>query len=318
MAKKVVMPQYITEPAKEFLRQRGYEVLDGYDVTDKEELKKIVAEADALLVRTAPFDAEVLAAAPRCKAVSRQGVGYDNIDVDYCTKNGIWVTYAPQANFNAVAEHTIGLMIASYHNIVSMDREVHKGNWNLRNMRKGHDISGKTIGILGLGRIGSAVAKKAYYGLDMKVIAYDAFLPDDKFPEYVTKMNSLDDVLREADIVSLHVPSNAENRHLVNREFLGKMKKDAILVNCSRGGIISETDLYEALRDNVISGAAVDVMEQEPPDMANPLLTLSNFIVTPHNAALTVETMDKMGLHAAMGIDDVLSGRIPQWPVNRL
>ncbi len=318
MAYKVVIPQYITEPAKNFLKEKGYIVCDGYETTDIEELKKIVKDADAILARTAPYTKEVIDCAPKLKVISRQGVGYENIDIEYCTKKGIWVTYAPQANFNAVAEHAIGLMIAAAHKIVVMDKYVHNGQWNLRNEKKGNDLSGKTLGIIGFGRIGASVTKKAFFGLDMNIIAYDAFLPESSFPEYVKRASSIDDVLKKSDFVSLHMPSNNETRHSVNIDFLSKMKSSAILINCARGDIICEDSLYKALKEGVIAGAAADVMENEPPSKDNPLLSLEQFIITPHNAALTFETMDRMGLHAAMGIDDVLSGRKPQWPINDL
>lgn len=318
MKKKVVIPQYITQSAKKFLQERGYEVVDGYNVTERTMLKQIISDADALLVRTAPFDADILSAAPKCQVISRQGVGYDNIDIDYCTKNNIWVTYAPQANFHAVAEHTIGLIIALAHNIVSMDKEVRRGNWNLRNERKGRELFGKTLGIIGFGRIGSAVAQKAHDGIGMNIIAYDTNLDISAFPSYVQKSDTLEELLQKADIISIHVISNKQTVHMVDWNFLKKMKPDAMLINCSRGNIIQESDLYSALASKIIAGAAVDVMEEEPPKTNHPLFSLDNFIVTPHNAALLAETMDRMGLDAAIGIDDVLSGRIPRWAVNQV
>lgn len=318
MQKKIAIPQYISQTARDYLKEKGYQLLDGYETTDIEQLKKIVADADAILARTAPYCKEVIDASPRLKIISRQGVGYDNIDVEYCTSKGIWVTYAPQANFNTVAEHALGLMIASAHHIVRMDKAVHKGNWNARNKEKGHDLKGKTLGVIGFGRIGSCLCKKAVMGLEMKAIAYDAFIPEDSFPEFVQNIKNRDDLLSQSDFVSLHLPSNQDTFHCVNLEFLKKMKPTAVLINCARGDIVCESDLFEALQNGTIGGAAVDVMEHEPPSLDNPLLSLENFIVTPHNAALTVETMDRMGLHAAMGIDDVLNERIPQWPINKI
>lgn len=318
MPYNVVIPQYITPAGKDFLINKGYHVIDGYEITTVKQLKEIVSEAHAILARTALFTKEVIDSAPKLKVISRQGVGYENIDVDYCTSKGIWVTYAPKANFNAVAEHVIGLILAASHNIVTMDKQVHKGNWLLRNEKKGNDIANKTLGIIGFGRIGSCLAKKAAFGLEMNIIAYDYYLPQGQFPQFVTVANSLDELLSKSDIVSLHMPLNSNTNNMVNKSFLAKMKPSAILINCARGEIISENDLYDALKNGVIRCAAVDVMAKEPPELNNPLLQLEEFIVTPHNAALTTETMDRMGLHAAMGIDEVLSGRRPQWPVNSI
>ena len=316
MAYKVVIPQDITDAGKNFLKENGYELIIGSGKTDVETLTKEVAPADAILARTAPFPAEVIAAAPNLKVIGRHGIGVDNIDVDYCTKKGVWVTFAPNSNANSVAEHTIGFLIAAAHHFAFMDRSTRSGDWEIRNKRKGVDLQGKTLGVVGLGRIGRAVAEKCMAAFGMKVIACDAFLPADKFPKGVVSA-TVADVFSKADFVTLHMPTTPETRGMVNAKLLATMKKTAFLVNCARGEVMNEADLYDALKNNRIAGAAIDVFEVEPAKADNPLFTLDNIMVTPHNAALTAESMDRMGLHAAMGIHAVLSGGKPEWPVNQ-
>ncbi len=314
MAYRVVIQQPITDLGINFLKDKGYDVFIGDGKTDVETMKKAVRGADALLIRTAPYTREILECAENLKVVGRQGVGLDNVDLDYCREKGIWVTIAPQANSNAVAEHTIGMIAASAHHIVYMDKMTREGNWEVRNLRKGRDISGKTLGLIGLGRIGKMVAEKAALGLGMNVIGYDQYLTDDQYPSIIIPAENIDEILKKADYLSLHIPATKETKNMVDKEFLSKMKNTAVLINCARGEIVDEEALYDALKNGVIAGAACDVLKDEPPKLENPLLTLDNIIFTPHNATLTYETMDAMGLHAAMGIDDVLNGRKPQWP----
>ena len=315
MAYKVVIPQDITDAGKSYLLERQYEVVVGAGKTDFDTLRAEIADADAVLIRTAKYPAEVLKAAKKLRVIGRHGVGVDNIDMDYCKGNNIVVTYTPEANANSVAEHTIGFIFALATNAVRLDREIRKGHWEIRDKIKGADVAGKTLGIVGFGRIGAAVARKAKLGLDMEVIAYDPYLKADGFPDYVTRAGCIGNVFACSDFVSLHLPSTPQTHKLVNHDMLGMMKRGAFLINCARGEIVSEDDLYDALRIGLIRGAALDVFEQEPPAMNNPLFDLDNVILSPHTASLTQEAMDRMGLHAAMGIDDVLGGRAPKWPV---
>ena len=315
MSCKVVIPQDITEAGKAFLREKGYEVYVGNEKIDTESIKKIIKDADALLVRTALYSKEIIAAAPNIKVISRHGVGVDNIDVEFCTRRWIWVTFTPQSNAISVAEHAIGLILALAHNFVVMDQETRKGNWEIRNQLKGSDLVGKTLGIVGLGRIGCIVAQKASAGFDMKVIGYDPFAKDGVI-SCVTSVKSVEEVFSQADYVSLHIPSLPETRGMINMRLFSLMKKSAAFINCSRGDLVNEADLYKALTEGVIRSAGIEVFVEEPAKADNPLFTLKNIIVTPHSAALTQESMDRMGLHAAMGIDDVFNGKVPQWAVN--
>lgn len=316
MAYKVVIPQDITEVGKEYLRERGYEVVVGTGATDAQSMKSILRDADALLARTAPYPADVLAAAEKLKVIGRHGIGVDNIDVDYCTQHGIYVTFAPTSNAISVAEHTVGFMLSLAHHFTYFDSAVRSGKWEVRNSRKGCDLEGKVLGVIGLGRIGTQVANKCMAAFQMKVIGYDALLPHEKYPEGVHPAN-VEEIFSQADFVTLHVPATPETRGMVNAELLAKMKPTAYLINCARGELVNEADLCQALKNKQIAGAATDVFASEPPASDSELLKLDNLSITPHSAALTQESMDRMGLHAAMGIHSVLSGEKPQWCVNQ-
>lgn len=311
---KVVIHQPTSEPAVTFLRECGYEVVLGNGKLDQASLMESVRGADALLIRDARYTREVLACAPDLKVIGRMGVGLDNVDLDYCRENGVWVTIAPAANSNAVAEHVMGFLVDTAHRISYLDREVRRNGWKKRETCKGRDLAGKTLGIIGPGRIGRLIAKKATLGLDMRVIGYHPRWAQAQYPEYMTPMDSRDALLAASDFVVVQVPATPETIHMVDRAFLQKMKRDAVLINCARGAVVDEAALYEALRDRVIAFAAVDVLQEEPPKGNHPFFELDNIIITPHTATLTLETMDAMGLDAAKGIDDVLSGRRPEWP----
>lgn len=317
MAYKVIIPEDITDPGKEYLKSKGYEVVV-VNGTASEEFKKEAKDADALLARTAKYPKAILEKMPNLKVIGRHGVGYDNIDMDYCNEKKIWVTITPTANSNAVAEHTIMLLLACARNLVAQNRSLLAGTaWITRNTEKGQEVTGKTLGIIGCGRIGKMVAQKAALGLGMKVIGYDPVIPMDVKIDYMERIASVEELIKEADFVTLHVPETPQTHNMVDRRFLSMMKPSASLINCSRGGIVDEDALYEALSEKRIHAAGVDVLVNEPFSRDDRLLTLDNMIVTPHNAALNVETMNKMGLDAAQGIDEVFSGQNPTWPVSK-
>ncbi len=313
---RVLIPQDITDAGKNYLKDNGCEVVIG-SASDPDTIRREAADCDAILARTAQFPAEVLAAAPRLKVIGRHGIGVDNIDVQYCEDNGIFVTYAPLSNSNSVAEHTMFLILCCARNAMLVDSEFRTGNFEIRNKAKGMDLDGKVLGLVGLGRIGQMVARKAIHGFNMSVIGYDPYVKAENLPEGIQVMESMDEVFRQADFVSLHVPATAETRKSIGMRFFRQMKKSAFLINAARGEIVNEAELIEALEQGVLRGAGLDVFEQEPPAKDNPLLAMKNVIPTPHNAALTQESMDRMGLHAAMGIVDVKNGKTPAWAVNQ-
>ena len=314
MPYKVLIPQDISPAGKQFLNEKGYKIKMGSGIS-VETLKEEVQDCHAILALTAPFPREVLEAGKLLKVIGRHGVGTDNIDVGAATELGIYVTNAPQSNATSVAEHTIGLIIATARNLVRCDAAMRKGNFEIRNQIPGTDIGGKVLGLIGLGRIGKLVARKAAAGLEMKVIGYDPYIDSTAAPE-VEFIDSIEALLQQADFVSLHLPANQTTVGLIDKSKLLMMKPSAYLINVARGGLVKEDDLAEILSQGRIAGAALDVFTEEPPDPSNPLLKLDNVTVTPHNAALTRECMDRMAVHAARGIDEVLSGKTPTWPVN--
>jgi D-3-phosphoglycerate dehydrogenase len=315
MAYSVLIPQDVAQAGKDYLRERGYEIKMGSGTT-AEAIAADVVDCDAILARTAPFPAKVLEAGKKLKVISRHGVGYDNIDVAKATELGIWVTFAPESNANTVAEHAIGCILTLARNFILLDRETRAGNWGVRDTLLGFDLSGKVLGIVGLGKIGRRLAQKASRGLDMQVVAYDPFLKPEQMAEFATPAASMEDVFRAADFVSMHIPGGAATSGIVNKKLFILMKKTAFFINASRGDVVVEADLIEALCNGTIGGAAIDVYEKEPPQKNHPLMDMGNVLLTPHNASQTRECMIRMALHAAQGIDEVLSGKRPTWPVN--
>ncbi|MEW6264487.1 MAG: hydroxyacid dehydrogenase [Thermodesulfobacteriota bacterium] len=315
MAHRVLIPQDVAQPGKDYLRDRGYEIKMGSGIT-VEAIAADVVDCDAILARTAPFPAQVLEAGKKLKVISRHGVGYDNIDVARATELGIWVTFAPESNADTVAEHTIGCILALARNFIQLDHEVRAGHWDVRDKLLGTDLAGKVLGVVGFGKIGRRVARKAGRGLDMKVVGYDPFLQPEQMAEFATPAKSMDEIFSAADFVTVHIPGGPSNRGVIGKKQFSLMPKTAFFINASRGDVVVESDLIDALRNNMIAGAAIDVHEKEPPRMDNPLLGLGNVLLTPHNASQTRECMIRMALHAAQGIDEVLSGQHPTWAAN--
>ncbi len=315
MGYKVLIPQDISAEGKKYLTDRGYEIRMGSGIT-VDAIRKDVEDCDAILARTAPFPAEVLEAGKKLKVVGRHGVGVDNIDIGRAAELGIWVTNAPESNSNTVAEHTMLLMLALAKNVLRSCDEFAKGNFEIRNQLKGMDLEGRTLGIVGMGKIGRLVARKAA-AFDMKLIGFDPFIPGERFPEGVTPAKDWESLFREADFITLHIPATKDTKKIVGKKEFGLMKPTAYLINAARGEIVDEPALIEALRTKEIAGAGLDVFEQEPPPKDSPLFSFPNVVLTPHNAALTAECMVRMAVHAAMGIDEVLTGKTPSWPVNK-
>lgn len=312
---KVLIPQDIVEAGKALLREHGHEVIVG-SASDVETIKREVADCDAILARTATFSAEVLEAGKNLKVIGRHGVGYDNIDIKKATELGIKVVYTPEANANTVAELALGFIIALARNVLISDKATRANNFEIRNKLKGSDLAGKTLAIIGLGRIGRLLVNKALYGLDMKIIAYDPYVKGDAVPKGVVMVDKIEDAFAQADFVSLHLPSSPETKNLVGLDLIKHMKKSAYLINCARGDLMREDEVAKALKDGLIAGMATDVFAVEPPAKDHPYFELENVILTPHNAALTNECMARMATQAAEGIIDVLAGKTPKWPVN--
>lgn len=316
MRQIILIPQDVNESGKKYLLEKGYELRVLKDAS-VENICKNVGDCSAILARTAVYPEEIFKAAPNLAVIARHGVGYDNIDLVAATNHGVQVCNTPLANANSVAEHTITLLLACAKRLVYQDRELRNGNYEVRNQAPGRDVSGRTLGIIGFGRIGREVARKASLGLDMKILVWGHNHKLDEPLDNVTRVDNINDLLTKSDFITLHVPLGKETKNLINAQNISLMKSDCILLNTARGGIVNEQDLYDALIEKRIAGAGLDVFEEEPfTDSLSKLFELHNVIVSPHSAALTTEAMERMSLQAAISIDEVLRGDRPSWPVN--
>jgi D-3-phosphoglycerate dehydrogenase len=315
MKKKILIVQAIHERGVQVFDER-FEVRVASDPSVETVIREI-AGVDGVVVRTALFPREIIEAADSLKVIGRHGVGVDNIDVAAATARGIVVANTPNANSTSVAEHTVTAIGALAKRVVVYDRATREGNWEIRNSYKAVDLDGKTLGLIGIGRIGSMVARRAAAAYNMNVIAFDPYVSEEKARELgITLIDSSNDVFSRADVISLHTPLTPETRGLVNMARLRLMKPTAFLVNFSRGEVVNERDLHEALTTGTIAGAALDVFDPEPPLKDNPLFGLENVILSPHSAALTQECVIRMATGAAEAVVAALSGGQPQFVVN--
>lgn len=316
MAYKVLIPQPIAKAGIEYLVAHGCEIKEGKGIREAELIEDI-KDCDAVVARTAIYSKSVIEAGEKLKVIARSGIGIDNIDIDYAAKRGIWVTNGPHSNINSVAEQTMHLILDCAKKGSYLDAQMRKGNFHMRNQVTGMDIQGKVLGIIGLGRIGRLVAQKAKLGFEMKVIGYDPYISKENAPEGVIVYSDIVEVLSTADFVSLHLPVIESTRQSIGKEQFLQMKKTAYLINAARGELVKEKELIDALKYGLIAGAGVDVYEEEPPGAGHPFYTMNNVVMSPHFAAMTDEALERMGLHAAMGVIDVMEGRTPEWSVNK-
>lgn len=310
---KILIPEDIAESGKRYLLERGYSLKVGVP-TDIETLKEELMDADGVIVRNAKYPKEVFEDSKKLKVIARHGTGVDNIDVAEAEKRGIWVTNGPTANINAVAEYTVAALMALSCMLRPLDIATRKKDWSLRLAMERYELKGKTVGLAGFGRIGQLVARKVTAGLGMKVIAYDLRDTIDAIPD-VEFTKDLDHVLKNSDFVSLHMPSTEQTRGMFDYEMFKKMKEHSFFINCARGDLYIEEDLIRVLEEGHLRGAALDVYAEEPLKESR-LLQMDQVLLSQHNAGLSEESKENMSLHAAMGIDQVLSGQTPEWPVN--
>ena len=317
--KRVLIPIPVNAPAEEYLTAHGYEVVSGTP-TDAAWLKEHIGEYDAAVIRGTHITADILEAGlPRLKLIARHGIGCDNVDVAAATRLGIQVTFTPAASTNAVAEHTMALILALSKEVIPGDRMTKAGQWAaFRRDYEGVELMSSTLGLIGVGRIGTNVAKAAAYGFGMKVIAYDPYADPRKTDPCIELLDSREAVLEQADFVSVHMPLTEETRGSIDQAFLSRMKKSAFLINTSRGEIVNEPELAAALRRHEIRGAALDVYCTEPLPADNLFRELDNVICSAHFATITGATLDRLALHSAVSVDEVLSGMEISWPVNHL
>ncbi len=316
---KIFITRPIPEVGIKLLREKGYEVAVNTEAANrpatKEEILAGIQKADALLsVLTEKIDAEIMeAAGPQLKIIANYAVGFDNINAAAAKERNIMITNTPGVLTDTVAEHTFALMLAIAHRIPEADRFSRAGKYQAwgPELLLGADLSGKTLGVVGLGRIGSRVAYHAVKGFNMKVLYYDVNRNEEFEKEFSAQyIANVDELLPQCDFVSLHVPLLDSTHHLINGDRLKMMKPSAYLINTSRGPIVDEKALAQALAQKTIAGAALDVFEFEPA-ITPELKELENVILTPHIASATKETRDKMSVLAAQNIIEALEGRIP-------
>ncbi|AGB05387.1 phosphoglycerate dehydrogenase-like oxidoreductase [Aciduliprofundum sp. MAR08-339] len=301
---KVGICDPIAQEGVEYLKNEGFEVVDLTSVP-KDELSKHVGDLDAIIIRSATkVRKDMIDAAKNLKAIGRAGVGLDNVDVEYAKSKGIKVINTPGATSISVAELTIGLILAVMRKIAYADREMRRGSWPKKKC-KGIEMYGKTLGIIGIGRIGREVAKRAK-AFGMRIVYYDVYRPDENTEkELGLEYRDLDTLISEADVITLHVPLVPETKHLINAERISKMKDGAIIINAARGGIVDEDALYDALKSGKLYGAALDVYENEPLKESK-LFELDNVVLTPHIGAQAKEGQTRAGLEVAKKIAEVL------------
>ena len=264
-----------------------------------------IGEADALIIRSATqVDAEMLDAAPKLKIIARAGVGVDNVDLDEATKRGIVVMNTPDGNTIATAEHAFGLMLALARYIPEGEISMRDGKWDRKSF-VGVELRGKTLGIIGLGRIGRAIAKRAL-AFEMTVVAFDPYVPVDIAADLGVELISLDDLYARSDFITLHALITDETRGMVNQASIAKMKRGVRIINAARGALINDQDLAEAIKSGYVAGAAVDVYAVEPPPADHPLVGLPGVVHTPHLAASTADAQVNVAIDAAKEVLDAL------------
>ena len=280
------------------------------DETDRAGLLEAAGTATAILVRTSPLDRAVIDRAPGLKVVSRHGVGYDNVDLEALNERRIPLAIAANANRVSVAEHTLFMMLALAKQAIDHDEGVRGGNWAIRNRFAAFELAGRTLLLLGFGRIGREVALRARaFGMTVEVL--DPYVDDADLDACgCIRATGLDAALGRADVVSLHLPLTAATRHVIDAGKLASMRSTALLINTARGGLIDEPALARALGEGHLGGAGIDVFEDEPPRPDNPLLAAPRTLLSPHSAGVTDESMVRMATEAATNILDVLDGRL--------
>ena len=309
---KIVVAEKISNAAVEQLKEPGWTVVTADQLDGK--LTEHLESADALIVRSAvQADAALLQHAKKLRVIGRAGVGVDNIDLDAATHKGIAVMNTPGANAVAVAEQTLGMMLAMARQLCRADVLMHAGKWEKKSLQ-GTELRAKVLGIVGLGRIGMEVARRAR-AFAMEIVAHDPFVSLSVAKEQGIRMSSLDELYAAADYITLHVGLTPQTAGMINAASIAKMKKGVRLVNCARGELVNEADLAEALKQGQVASAAIDVFAEEPPKNS-PLLALGNVVLTPHTGGSTREAQDAVGVQIAQQVKEYLKHGVIQNAVN--
>ena len=317
MAIRVLLPQPILPAGYAYLREHGFEVVDGRGYTEDDVIADI-GDCEAIIVRTAKITAKIFDAAPKLKILARHGAGYDGVDLEAARKHNVLVCTAGGANAISVAELAIFYMLYCSRNFKKVQKLYLEDYRQAKMGVPKTELEGKTLGLVGLGNIGKLVAKKAALGFDMTVLAYDPFAKPDGLPEYIQLVSDRDEIFKQSDYVSLHVPATPETVHSVSDHEFELMKETACLINTSRGSIVDEAALVRALEAGKIAGAGLDVLEQEPIAPSNPLVAMDNVLTAPHIGGATKEASSRSSVACAQAIDDFFAGRTPKFVVPEL
>ena len=317
--KNILIIQPIDKSGIEILENHpdyNFEIIDG---TDLEEIKKKIIECDGISIRTAKLPAEVIRGAKNLKIISRHGVGYDNIDLEAAKEKNITISITATANAVAVAEHVMFMLLNISKRKDMYDKTVKSGRFNDRNkLPKTIELWNKNILIMGFGRIGKSLIKRCI-GFEMNVYVYDPFVSKEEIQSLGgKKIEDLKEGVKKMDALTLHMPLNEKTKNIINYDVLKNMKKNCIIINASRGGIINENDLNKSLNENKIFGAGLDVFDTEPPDNDNPLLKNDKTFLSPHTAAFTEECMVRMGKETIQNIIDFFDKKLEKSKIVKL
>jgi len=302
------------EPEKAALSKLNVELVKMQCRTEDDVIRNC-RDADALLTQYAPITRRVMENLKKVKIIARYGIGVDNVDLKAATEKGIFVANVIY-DICDVADHTSGLILSVFRKLPWAYQGVKSGDWDWKKLQPIPRLRGKTLGLIGFGRVGREVAKRIG-AFGVRLIAYDPYLPPEVFEKNNTGRVDLETLIQESDIITIHVELTAETRHMINEDVLRRMKKTAILINASRGAVIDEAALYRALKEKWIAGVGLDVLEKEPPAKDNPLLTLDNVLITPHMAWYSLGSVEEIQRKAAEEVARVLSGQLPLSLVNK-
>lgn len=322
---KILLVEHIHRAGEEMLARKAQLVFP--EPQNETGILAAIGDCKALIVRNTKITRRIMEAAPHLAVIGRHGVGYDTVDIDAAAERGIPVVYTPAANTESVAEIAVGFILCLCRKIVQAHTAMQSEELlsdtvtlPIKTRDRGlvnTDLWGKTLGVIGVGRIGSSVSRKMIAAFNLRVWGYDPYVEAEKLAGLgVQKADRLEQMLPHCDFVTVHCSGGAETRHMINASSLALMKPGAYLINTARGSIVDEAALIEALRSGRIAGAAIDVYDPEPPRPGNPLLHMENVIVTPHFCSMTEESLFNMATTVAQGVLDVLEGRKPQYLVN--
>ena len=317
--KKILVIQPIHEAGIELLKNNSNYEFEIVENVDPEFLKSKIKDCDGVSIRTAKLTGDVIQEAEKLKVISRHGVGYDNIDLEASKQKNLTLAITATANAVAVAEHVMFMLLNISKRKNMYDNTVKEGHFSDRNkLPKTVEIWNKNILIAGFGRIGQALIKRCL-GFEMKVFVYDPFVPKDIIEKLGgIKVDSMEEACKDMDAISLHIPLNDKTKNIINYNLLKTMKKNCIIINAARGGIVNELDLDKALNENLIFGAGLDVFETEPPEKNNPLLKNDKVFLSPHTAAFTEECMTRMGKETIQNILDFFDEKLEKSKIVKL